>query len=397
MRIRLCLIAVLALAALSIAGCGGSTRTVTRTVTTTTSAPLTAATPAPAPSPTGACPPRQSTPGCSIAVAPTEAPGLLKLAPIGGAEWPDVSDWQGPITPNGRTAGVNWGLVKAWQLSHGWPAFGAFKLGEYGLDPDASINSAALTRLGMGKLAYWFVRNTGCSHEAAQIIADAKLVGVHAIALDAEVGEAAGYTTCLIPSLRASGWFHLVVVYTGPGTWPGGVTFGAPLWDAAYNFSGPQFGGLWTSHAAAWQFTDGVFAARTFVPGVGFDDVNLDTGMTKLADGPPAGPSDTQMAKWKRARNSSQRVFAGRNCVRHLARHDCFAIFGHRVRYYEAKLNAGTNTGWKRPHCYGPRRNLHSPFCRVIRPYVRRWAHLRDASTGVRRRHYATLVKQNLY
>lgn len=364
----------------------------TRTVTTTTSAPLTAATP------TGTCPAGQSTPGCSITAAPTGTPGLPKLAPIGGAEWPDVSDWQGPITPGGRSAGVNWGLVKAWQLSHGWPAFGAFKLGEFGLDPDATINSAALARLGMGRLAYWFLRNTGCDHEAVLIINDAELVGVHAIALDDEVPEARGYVTCLIPRLKASGWFHLISVYTGPGTFTGDrVPAGTPLWDAAYNFHGPEFGGLWTSHAAAWQFTDGVFGARTSVPGIGFDDVNVDFGLAKLATEPLAGPTNAQMARWKGARNASQRVFAGRNCTRHLARHDCFAVFGHRVRYYENKLNTGTNTGWRRPHCFGPRRNLRSPFCKVIRPYVSRWSRLRDASKGAKRAHYATLVKQNLY
>lgn len=265
--------------ALLLAACGGSHST-----TTTTSI---------APVPVGlahACPPGNSFAGCAQQTVKQPPPSATpKLAPIGGAEFPDVSDWQGPITPNGRDAGVNWGAVAAWQRAHGWPVGGGFKLGEYTFDPDAGTNSAAISRLGGFKFGYWFVRNIGCAKEAGLIHQAAIWWHLSVVALDVEVPEAAGYTTCLIPALRP--FIAHVIVYTGPGTWPGGKTYGVPLWDAAYNFSGPQFGGLWTTHAVAWQFTDGTFAARTDVPGIGFDDVNVDMGLGALARGKPAPPS----------------------------------------------------------------------------------------------------------
>lgn len=277
--------AAVAVLVLLLAGCGGGTRTVTRTVTAPASAP---AAPASSASP---CVPGHSFAGCSAKGLPPTPPGVFRLSPIRGTEFPDVSDWQGPITPNGHTAGVNWSAVKTWQLSHGWPAGGVFKLGEYRIDPDAEINSAGLSVRGMWKAAYWFVRNTGCAHEAGLIVSTAKALGVHFVWNDIEVPEAHGYAVCLLAAEHKAGLG--AGVYTGPGTWTGdsGVPAATPLWDAAYNFSGPQFGGLWTRHAAAWQFTDGVFAARTFVPGVGFDDVSVDTGgFIKLAQGTAADP-----------------------------------------------------------------------------------------------------------
>jgi hypothetical protein len=162
MRRYLILLPVLAL----LAGCGG-TKTVTQTVTSTTTAtPPPTKTVQPVP-----CPPGNSFAGCSVVGQPST--GRLRLSPVPGPEFPDVSNWQGPITPSGHSAGVDWSQVKAWQQGHGWAPGGAFKLGEFGVDPDASINNGKLKALGMWRTGYWFVRDTGCQHEAGQIIAEA--------------------------------------------------------------------------------------------------------------------------------------------------------------------------------------------------------------------------------
>lgn len=268
------IVAALAAVLLLISGCGG-----TKTVTVTRTVPA-----APHVSQPQVCPPGNSFAGCAQQTVKQAPPSTTpRLAPISGAEFPDVSDWQGPITPNGVDAGVNWSAVKNWERAHGWPAFGIYKAGEFSVDPDAAHNAAALKALGMGNAFYWFVRNTGCAHEASQILTEYRALKPGSVWLDIEVPEAHGYGSCLPPLLKA---IPHVGIYTGPGTWPGGgVAAGTRLWDAAYNFTGPQFDGLWTGTAQAWQFTDGTFAARTDVPGIGFDDVNVDKGLEAWSTG----------------------------------------------------------------------------------------------------------------
>lgn len=183
---------------------------------------------------------------------------------------PDVSSYQGH---------PNWSAAKAAGI-----AGGIFKGGEYGVDPTAAYNNAQLRTLHLWRAMYWFVRNTGCSHEAAQIIAEARQLGVPVVVNDLETREAAGYGACLVPAERKAGL--TAVDYTAPGSWPGGSGYGgAPLWQAEY---GPTLHPFWRP-VVSWQCTDGVYGCVTYVPGIGADDVSLNLGITKLGV-PPTPP-----------------------------------------------------------------------------------------------------------
>lgn len=184
---------------------------------------------------------------------------------------PDVSSFQGH---------PNWAAAKAAGI-----AGGIFKGGEFTTDPDAAFNNAQLRALHLWRAMYWFVRNTGCSHEAGQIISLARSLGVVVVINDLETPEARGYSSCLVPAERAA---HLTPVdYTAPGTWPGGSGFGiAPLWQAEY---GPTLHPFWHP-VLAWQCTDGVSGCVTFVPGIGTDDVSVNLGITKLGAPPTPKP-----------------------------------------------------------------------------------------------------------
>lgn len=275
------LMAVLAVMLL-IAGCGGGTKTVTKTVTTQAPTASLAAPKTPA---SVTCDPSTGPPageGFMGACAPKPLqvyPGgksFPTLVNVPGCKFPDVSSWQGA---------VNWSPIKNWERSHGCPGAGIFKMGEFVVDPFASHNASELHRLGMFAAGYWFVRNTGCSHESARIINEARLVNVKVVVLDMEVPEALGYAHCLSAPVKAAGF--TVVIYTAPGTWPGGSGDRLPTWIAAYGPSIPPaspFGG----RLVAFQCTDGIFGCVTPVPGLGNIDVSVDLGITKL--GAPVDP-----------------------------------------------------------------------------------------------------------
>lgn len=255
---------------LALGGCGGGSHTTTT----------------PTPSPPNhkvtikqECPPGHAFMGCSKTGLPAQTfqrrLKALKSVPKGalkapsGALFPDVSNWQG---------NVGWGSVGNWQRAHGWPQGGVFKMGEYlNRDSFAGNNARLLGSLHMWKSGYWFVRNVGCKEEANAIISASRDYGVKFVALDLEVGEASGYGKCLTPKLRAVGL--AVNEYTSPGSNPGGVDTSAPLWEATF---GSSFSAIWRP-VVAWQCTDGVNGCVTNVPGIGFDDVSVDYGYSKLA------------------------------------------------------------------------------------------------------------------
>lgn len=216
------------------------------------------------------CPPGGGYMGCAIA-RPSPGSPLFSLPPVAapaGCKIPDVSSYQGH--PN-------------WQAAKAAGICGAiFKAGEYTTDTDALYNSQTLTALHIWHAIYWFVRNTGCSHEAAQIIAAAHTYHVLVVANDLETPEASGYAACLVPAEKKAGL--IPVNYTAPGTWPGGAGKGnAPLWQAEY---GSTLHPFWTP-VVAWQCTDGHFGCVTNIPGIGQDDVSIDMGITKLGGSPP--------------------------------------------------------------------------------------------------------------
>jgi len=276
---------------------------------------------------------------------------------FGGAQGriPDVSSYQGH---------PDWNAAKASGI-----AGAIFKAGEYGPDPDAAYNAQQLNALHIWHALYWFVRNTGCSHEAAQIIAAAHAYGVSVVVNDLEVPEAAGYGACLIPAERHAGL--IPVDYTAPGSWPGGAGYGlAPLLQAEY---GPVLHPFWRP-VVAWQCTDGKYGCVTYIPGIGVDDVSSDLGITRLGT-PPAPPRiicfgsrwnrhakvcrtvRPAVAKWSRARDASQRAsdqidqgLGANNCQRPFRRDVCADLgqlsttLGQRQRYFAAKVVAALRT-----------------------------------------------------
>ena len=283
-------------AALSITGCGGSTPTHHQPPQTTAAL-------------VHGCPPGHSFMGCSSTPSPTSA---LPTFSTSGCKIPDVSSYQGH---------PNWGEAKSHTCG------GIFKGGEYGVDPDAQYNADSLASLHIWHAMYWFVRNTGCSSEAAQIVNEAHATHVTVVINDLEVPEASGYAGCLVPAEKAA---HLIPVdYTAPGTWPGGAGKGnAPLWQAEY---GPTLHPFWNP-VVAWQCTDGQFGCVTPIPGIGNGDVSVDLGITKLGSPPaPSNPHcfgskpDTgnatckkvraEVAKWTQELHLSLHNLIARKCV----------------------------------------------------------------------------------
>jgi hypothetical protein len=304
------------LAVALVAGCGGTAHEPAHHAAAVPRNPVAQAL---APASSQSCPPGQAQMGCSLhtiaqnPLAPHNP--MLSFGAPAGALFPDVSSWQG---------NVNWPAVAAWQSSHGWHRLAIWKLGEYHLDPYAGRNASETARLGFSRAGYWFVRNIGCANEAAAMIWAARRYGLHVIVEDDEVPEAAGYSTCLTPRLRAAGL--VVVIYAGTGTWPGGISYGSPWWVASY---GPGFGCLWTCNPVAWQFSDGHFGSPRYIPGIGFGDVSVDRGIGKLFAPPKPKPSPSQIAKWTRARDSSQRAYLHRGC----------GVLAQRERWFSARLH----------------------------------------------------------
>lgn len=262
----------------------------------------------------GPCPINLSQIGCNTphAFALPQA-----AATPAGPEFPDVSVWQGA---------VNWGSVAGWQRSHGWRAAAIFKLGEYTLDSQAVRNSSETARLGFWRAGYWFVRNTGCAHEAGLIVWAAQRFGLKVVVLDSEVPEARGYDACLAPIVKRAGL--AVVEYTSPGSNPDSSNPGLSVWTAAF---GPartpcvwtcSVGQLDRQSILAWQFTDGRYGPVVSIPGIGSDDVSVDYGITRLPVAPKPKP-----AKASGVANAeiSENVATGKWTIRPLAGKVTFA------------------------------------------------------------------------
>lgn len=195
---------------------------------------------------------------------------VIPVDPPLPASIPDVSSYQGV---------VNWTAVKAWQVAHHFTPGGIFKMGEYVLDPYAYRNNFELRRLGMWRAGYWFLRNTGCANESAQIAGEARVLGLRVVILDDESAEARGYDGCLTVALHHDGL--IVVEYASPGSYPGGSQTKNPAWMASYGPSNPPVS-PWGGPIKAFQCTDGVFGCVTYIPTLGRVDTSVDYGITKL-------------------------------------------------------------------------------------------------------------------
>lgn len=276
------------------------------------------------PSALASCVPGTSTMGCNT----PRLVGMTHTTTPAGARFPDVSVYQGA---------VNWSAVKAWQVSHGWPPAGVFKMGEggYGWDKYAAANAAALHKLGMVAIGYWFVRPIGCYAEGQQIVSEAQTLHVQTVVLDTEVKGIAGYAACLGAFVKSHGLTP--VDYTSAGSWPGGANGGLPLWDATY---GPSMvlSGLWTRTPVAWQFS-----STASVPGIhGYSDISVDLGLLALASGRDQYESDLR-AMWasESALGDSYASLSKNQCLQPYRRDICVTAGGHvslfeqRVSYFE--------------------------------------------------------------
>ena len=237
----------------------------------------------------------------------------LATAPSGARVFPDVSSYQGH---------PDWALAR----SHITAAVA--KAYEYTQDPDFSWNIATLKALHIPWAAYDFVRS--CS--AAGFIAVLRSVGGPTSlppVLDEEVPAANGCTA----TLEAQIWqaFHRhAIEYTSPGTQPAGAGAGSPLlWIADF---GPSYPCLWTCHPVGWQFASPPYRYY-FIPGLGYGDVSIDYGLSKLLPAPPKPkPTRAQIIRWTHARDSSQRAYVARGCPATLRREVWFGARLHGPR-----------------------------------------------------------------
>jgi hypothetical protein len=362
-------VALLGLAILAIPGCGSSkTKTVTRAVTVT----KTATAPAPTSEKTigQLCPPGASYMGCATGVAPraTTAPlGRVGVtAPVPGCKVVDVSGYQGHPNWKGAAAYVCAAVAKSGEGGHGE-------------DPDFAWNIDTLRSLHIPWASYFFVRGCG---DGSQYVSE--LDSVHfkgdrdalRPVLDMEVPAARGCAVLMADAIH-SAFGIWPIIYTAPGTWPGGASGGLDVWEADY---GPSLGALpFSAHVLAWQRWSPPYTflciPNLYSPGCGtYGDVSIDlAGFSRaLAFPPPRIPAAT-VAKWIRARNSSERAYAARSCVtlhqrvswfskalsahpkvktaprtralassrRAYAERSC-AVFAQRSRYFAAKVRAAT-------------------------------------------------------
>lgn len=202
--------------------------------------------------------------GCALSGAAETFKPKVSAIPS-GPKFPDVSSFQGHPNWAAAKSSISMAVVKA---------------GEYKEDPDFAWNVGQLKTLGIPWAPYWFVRNTGCAHEGAEIVSVVKSVGGLTslpVVLDEEVPEALGYTVCLADAVHAA-FGRWPIIYTAPGTWPGGANGNLNLWIADY---GPGFPCMWTCHPVAWQFASPPFVDY-FIPGIGTGDVSVDYGFSKL-------------------------------------------------------------------------------------------------------------------
>lgn len=231
------------------------------------------------------CAPGKSAMGCSL-VPRLSLPKAGQQFAVSGPYFPDVSAWQGA---------VNWNLAK----SHITGAVVKASEDGFGVDSQFTRNVQQLKALGIRWAAYDFVRN--CS--AALYINTLRSVGGPTSGppvLDVEVPSAKGCAVTLAQQVHGA-FNKWPVIYTSPGSWPGGASGNLDVWVAAYGPSAPPC--VFTCNVAvpgvqsirAWQFTDGKFGSPVFIPGIGASDVSRDFNLwAQPAPPPPPPPPDKQ-------------------------------------------------------------------------------------------------------
>lgn len=280
--------------------------------------------------------------GCSMEARGATAAARTSLAmtpaPV-GPKFPDVSAWQGH--PNWAAAKpmIEGAIVKAGEA--------------YFQDPDYVWNVHTLNSLRLPWIPYWFVRpSVNCLTEANDFVQAIRAVGgtpVRRAVLDIEVPGLSGYAACMDNVIDSSLGFH-AIIYSSPGTWPGGSTAGLNLWVAAYGASAPPcLAGVCNVAVAgrqsilAWQYTDGAYGPVTYIPGIGNIDVSLDYG--HIFSSPPTATISSARgyaAVYNLGFNTGYDARLGRHYVP--ADPVQTSLSG---AAWNAAYNAGFNAGWK--------------------------------------------------
>ncbi len=249
------------IAALLIAGCGSTT---TRTVTVH----------APVKIGTRACQPAVGAGTMGSCVPHTN--GLTpRGVGVSGCIIPDVSEFQGR---------PNWAQAKP-RICGAIARVADMSTGR--MDSRFAYNWQQLRRLHIWHGVYAFVRPGDCAGEGRQAYAWVKSQGgldSGPLIADAEVPLGFTCATDFTGAVEAASGWHVCVIYTAQGTWPGGTHGNCKLWDAAY---GPSPGCVWTCSRVAWQYTDGIFGPFPHsVPGVGSSDLSANSGLTSIKRAP---------------------------------------------------------------------------------------------------------------
>ncbi len=194
-------------------------------------------------------------------------------------------------------------------------------------DPAFARNWHELRRLHVWHGAYYFLRPGNCTAEADRAVGLVKAQGGFdsgPLIEDAEVPLNAGCAEAFVQRVESDTGLP-GVIYTAPGTWPGGGHGHAVLWVASY---GPSPGCVWTCSYVAWQFTDGQIGPSPHcTAGIGCDDVSTDNGITSIGRTPPKPkPSPCHASCHRRQLRA---LYARRNALRtDLTRRRCRVIHG---------------------------------------------------------------------
>jgi hypothetical protein len=216
------------------------------------------------------CAPAPDTGHLGVCIA--TLPGLQPRAvlPPAGPKIPDTYEGQGCVQW-GRASGISGAIVKAYEAGY--------------VDHALACNVANLRRTRLWWAAYAFLRPGSCTGQADGYVAVMRSVGGFdgpPIA-DAEVPLPGGFVACWVARVKHDTGAPTVVVYSAPGTWPGGPDPGAAAWPASYGVSRAPclFGDC---SPVAWQYTDrGCWALMC-------GDLSVDYGITKMLAHPPAPP-----------------------------------------------------------------------------------------------------------
>ena len=195
---------------------------------------------------------------------PKSLPGV-NSTPINSVLLPDVSEYQGCLRWRRGVPGV---------------IFRVYEAGTGLQDRSARCNATRLRQIGAWDAAYAFLRPGSCTRQADRTVAIVRGIGGVSgpVVADAEVTLPTGFVSCYVDRVRLDTGNGAQVIYTAPGTWPGGPLT-RPLWVATYGSSPGCVAGV-CSHVA-WQFSDS-FNCDGY-----FGDCSVATGIRRILQRPP--------------------------------------------------------------------------------------------------------------